>query len=180
MNEPFCFKLLLTLPGATTEAVRSELSGLAGWKVHSSSVLGTQQRQSVGLRGHPAYPTSGIAPMSMVGTCRDTPAWAASPATRELIGQLMHEFKWTELGLATVSRMTPGGVIAPHIDGGVYFNHYHRIQIALQAGAGIEFTCEDETVEMQAGQVWCFDNKRVHAVRNRGAVERMNLYFDAR
>lgn len=180
MNEPFRFKLMMRLPPGIVDAVHTELAALEGWRVHQASTLGTSHRKSVSLRGHPGYPVSGIAPLGMVGTCQDARVFSACPATRELLRHLMHEYSWAELGLVTVSRMTPGGVIAPHIDGGAYFNHYHRIQIPLQACEGIEFTCEDETVQMKAGEVWCFDNKRVHSVRNHGLADRTNLYFDAR
>ena len=180
MNEPFRFKRLMTLPQGWVEQALRELQALDGWRVHSSSTLGTAARQSVALRGHPDYPPSGIAPQGMVGTCRDTAAFGRCPATRELVNQVMRDMQCSELGLATVSRTVPGGAIAPHIDGGAYFSHYHRIQIPLSAGPGITFTCEEETVVMAAGEVWCFDNKRVHSVRNAGTVERINLYFDTR
>lgn len=180
MNEPFRFKLLMKIPLARIEPVRQELARLPRWRVHSATTLASPQRQSVPLRGHAGYPRSGIAPASMVGSATDTPEFAACPAARELVAEVLAAMEWTELGLVTVSRMAPRGAIAPHIDGGAYFDHYHRVHIPLQAAEGIAFVCEEETVEMGAGEVWCFDNKRVHSVRNASTTERLNLYFDAR
>jgi hypothetical protein len=33
--------------------------------------------------------------------------------------------------------------------------------------------CEDESIVMQAGEAWMFDNLNIHSVENNGATERI-------
>lgn len=180
MNEPFCFKLISTLPIELVDGVKIELLAIDKWVGHTTKALGTNHRKAIGLRMSKHYPRNGIGPIEMIGTCVDTAHMQRCPLTKSLISGLMVEHGWSELGQVSTSRMTPGGIIRPHIDGGAYFSHFHRVHVSLQSGDGVDFTCEDETISMKTGEVWIFDNKRVHSVRNKGAVERINLFFDAR
>lgn len=179
MREPFRFKLLGVLPPKLLEETLAEALELGSWVVNPSSVLKTPLRKSCPLRISDEYPKSGIAPASMRRSLYYTAAWHRAPKCQEVIKRLMEERGWTELGIATVSVTERGGQILPHVDGGAYFDEMHRVQVSLQAGPGIQLVCEDERVEMKAGEVWCFDNKRLHWVENNGYVSRVNLFFDA-
>lgn len=133
------------------------------------------------FRNNNLYPATGICGAELINTCYDTDNIERAPAIWSLVQHIAQATGWTELGLVTVSITGPGGTITPHVDGGAYFSSFHRVQVPLATGPGITFTCEDTTIQMMPGEVWCLDNKRVHWVNNNSSNDdRINLLFDAR
>lgn len=182
MREPAPFQLLMKLDRKLIEAAFAEVELLARWGANSSRSLNDPRRRSAVLRGNNRYPKTGICGVDLIDTCFDTPNIGRAPTIMQIVNHVRGKTGWnTKLGLVTVSVLGPGGSILPHVDGGEYFNYYHRVQIPLSAGSGITFSCEDVTIEMQPGEVWCLDNKRVHWVNNSSDIhDRVNLFFDTR
>jgi hypothetical protein len=179
MNESFRFKHLKTLSTDVVDSILAEVRALKDWKSHKFSSLGTG-RFAISLRNSSDYPSSGIAPVEMISSCRDLIQYKSCSLTKKLVEDLCVEYGWSELGLVTFSRTLPGAEIRSHIDGGPYFNAFHRVHVSLQTDPNIWFICEDEKISMKKGEVWILDNKRLHSVVNDGSVERINLFFDAR
>lgn len=182
MREPFPFQLLMKLELELVEAAMIEVKQLTNWGSNKSNALSDSRRKSVALRSNKFYPKTGIGQANMIDTCVDTDNIKRAKKIMGIVTTVREAMNWTsKLGLVSVSVLSPGGLIKPHIDGGAYFSYYHRVQIPLSAGPGITFSCEDETIEMKLGEVWCLDNKRVHWVNNSSAVhDRVNLFFDTR
>lgn len=108
------------------------------------------------------------------------PALAALPQARPLIFWLMARAEGERLGRCLITRVKPGCRIAPHEDGGEHAAYYERFHIVLQSNDHSRFACGDEEVIMQAGEIWWFDNSKMHAVYNDGAVDRIHLIVDIR
>lgn len=108
------------------------------------------------------------------------PAWHDLVQARPLVYDLMRRVEGVRLGRAMITRLAPGKGIAPHADQGPPAEYYERYQIALQCLPGCVMRIGDETVAMQAGDVWWVDNRKEHEVRNGSADDRIVLIVDIR
>lgn len=84
----------------------------------------------------------------------------------------------SEPGRAKIVRLKPGHQVYPHIDRGEYYRLHDRYHLILQSPAGSYMRCGDETIRMQEGELWWFDNQQVHDARNDGDDHRIHLIFD--
>lgn len=82
------------------------------------------------------------------------------------------------LGRVMLAELAPGGAITPHADGGAYAAHYSRFHIVISSDHGNRFTCGDETVDMEPGEAWWFDHRKVHFVVNNSNTPRVHLIID--
>jgi hypothetical protein len=124
-------------------------------------------------------------------TAVNKPAWALLPQATPIIFALMARLNGEHLGRVFISRMAPGICIPPHTDRiapaeeafpgkippAVY---YERYQIALKAHPGVLFRAGDETVFMEPGTIWWFDNCVEHEVVNHSQDDRISLVVDIR
>lgn len=108
------------------------------------------------------------------------PAWSELPQARPIVFDLLRRVEGVQLGRVIISRLAPGAVITPHIDGGAPATFYTRFQIALQSLPGCVFRAADETVNFRTGEVWMFDNTQEHEVINNSADDRLALIVDVR
>jgi hypothetical protein len=108
------------------------------------------------------------------------PAFAALPAARALVFQLMARVQGERLGRCLLTRLAPGRRITPHVDGGSQAAYYARFHILLAGDAGSHFRAGDEVVTMAPGECWWFDNSQEHEVWNEGLVDRITLIIDIR
>ncbi len=83
-----------------------------------------------------------------------------------------------ELGRATLVALQPRGWVRPHVDAGEYYRVRDRFHLVLQSRDGSPLTAAGETVVMQSGELWAFDNKAEHDARNPTDEPRVHLIFD--
>lgn len=83
-----------------------------------------------------------------------------------------------ELGHVMLTRLPRGGAIAAHTDEGAYAELYDRFHLCLQGDDGNVFVCGREEFRPAAGDVFWFNHKREHLVRNSGAEDRIHLIVD--
>ncbi len=67
--------------------------------------------------------------------------------------------------------------VTPHIDEGTYYTNRDRYHLVLKTEDSINF-CGDENQIYEVGELWWFDNKKLHSVENRSNEERIHLIFD--
>ncbi len=108
------------------------------------------------------------------------PAMYKLPQAHHFIFGIMAKVDGERLGRVLVTRLKPGGEIAPHVDGGEHAAYYDRYHLVLQGFPGSEFYCGNEQVNMQTGDVWWFDNSVEHRVVNNSADDRIHLVVDVR
>ncbi len=82
------------------------------------------------------------------------------------------------LGRATLVSLLPECKVLPHIDVGAYYRIRDRFHLVLKSSRGSPLTAEDETVVMQEGELWVFNNKARHWADNRSDEPRVHLIFD--
>ena len=83
-----------------------------------------------------------------------------------------------ELGRATLVALQARGWVRPHVDAGAYYRIRDRFHLVLHSPAGSPLTAGGETVVMQEGELWAFDNKAEHDARNPTDEPRVHLIFD--
>ncbi len=76
-----------------------------------------------------------------------------------------------------LARVPAGGDISGHYDGEA--SHYvHKIHVPLITNEKAVFHVGRQAMHMPAGEIYEVNNKRVHAVRNDGATDRIHLIFE--
>jgi len=108
----------------------------------------------------------------------DYPAFTRLPSVRSIIFGLMGMVEGERLGKCIITKLKPGGVIAPHIDEGLSPEYYQRYHIPLNSEPGSLFLCGDEIVGMQTGDVWWVNNREMHEVKNNSADDRIHLIVE--
>lgn len=127
-------------------------------------------------------------PDHLISVLEDTepvfyPAWHALPQVRPIVFDLMRRVEAVSLGRVIITRLRPGGRIAPHADtDGAYVARDDglRFHVVLQGLPGSLYHCGGETVTMLGGSVWWFQHREVHAVENNAADDRIHLLVDFR
>lgn len=75
-------------------------------------------------------------------------------------------------------RLAPGGKVPAHSDTNYHWFNRIRIHIPIITTEDVLFHCDSETVNMQAGDTWLFDNWRMHSVENNSDIYRVHLVID--
>ena len=109
----------------------------------------------------------------------DTGAVEHLPAVVDLCRAACERLGVKELGRVMLVELAPGGHIDRHFDEGAYAAHYQRFHLVLQSDVGNTFTCGTETIHMKPGELWQFDHRTEHEVRNASASPRVHLIIDA-
>lgn len=127
-------------------------------------------------------------PDHLISVLEDTepvfyPAWHALPQARPLVFDLMRRVEAVSLGRVIITRLRPGGRIAPHADtDGAYVARDDglRFHVVLQGLPGSLYHCGNESVCMRSGECWWFAHKEIHSVENGSADDRIHLLVDFR
>jgi len=108
---------------------------------------------------------------------RYTSLSASFPATVAFIEDFAAQ-QGGRLGRARYARLPPGKTVLPHTDRGEYYRHRDRYHLVISSEKGSLLSAGGETVRMQEGELWWFDNKAVHDACNDSAADRIHLIFD--
>lgn len=103
------------------------------------------------------------------------PAYRALPHLKQLIFPLLAKVEGTRLGGVLITKIPPGCEIKPHIDRGWHVDYYDKFYISLKSQTGANFYSGDEVLCPKTGEVWRFDNRLSHWVKNDSAEDRVTL-----
>lgn len=103
------------------------------------------------------------------------PALSRLPELAPIVFGLMARVAGERLGGVLVTRLRPGGVIAPHVDRGWHADYYEKFYIAVANPPGALFRFPDGDIEAADGECYWFDNSVPHAVVNHGDGDRLAL-----
>lgn len=104
------------------------------------------------------------------------PAINNLPMIKTLSLGLMGKMGATHLGGILITKIPAGGVIEPHVDSNWHANFYNcKLYVPLQTNPDCFNRCEEETIAMNAGDCWYFNNTVEHDVRNCGSEDRITL-----
>ncbi len=79
---------------------------------------------------------------------------------------------------AKVVCLPAGKRVYPHIDRGEYYRARNRYHLVLKSSTGSWLKTEDEEIRMKEGELWWFDNDRMHEAFNDGDQDRIHMIFD--
>lgn len=107
--------------------------------------------------------------------------WTKTSDSFPLASKLMFDFAKSvngTLSRAGIVRLKPKGKVYPHIDRGTYYFIRDRYHLVLKSPLGSLLTSGNETVRMQEGELWWFDNKEYHSALNESDEWRVHYIFD--
>lgn len=108
---------------------------------------------------------------------RWTTGSAKYPIARDFLSRFA-ESQNSQLGRAKIVCLPAGKRVYPHIDQGEYYRLRDRYHFVLRSAAGSWLKAEDEEVRMQEGELWWFDNNKMHEAHNDGGQDRIHMIFD--
>ena len=76
------------------------------------------------------------------------------------------------------ARLSPGGEVSLHRDGGNYLETCHRIHIPIVTHPDCKYIIEENEYYWERGKVYEFDNMREHGVKNRSDIWRIHLLLN--
>ncbi len=101
------------------------------------------------------------------------PAWDVLTALHAIVFDLMAETRATYLGGILITHIPPGKSVKPHADAGWHPSHHNlKIYVPIQSNPDCVNYCGGESVAMNAGEAWSFDNQVEHSVVNAGDTDR--------
>lgn len=104
------------------------------------------------------------------------PAYYKLPQLRAIIYGLMARVEAVHLGGVLLTKIPPGGEIAPHADAGWHPEFYNtKVYVPVQTNPGVLNIVRNETVVMRGGDAWVFNNTVTHSVKNHGQDDRITL-----
>ena len=162
------------------EPLRRELAQHAGaWDVQTG-----RQLTAPAQRHTNAIPLRGLRRSCIRGRRRRdvhesrwTSLSAQFPATVAFIEEFAAEQRGTP-GRARFACLPPGKTVLPHMDRGEYYRLRDRYHLVIRSENGSLLNAGGESVRMQEGELWWFDNKAVHDACNDSDSDRIHLIFD--
>ncbi|WP_440873662.1 aspartyl/asparaginyl beta-hydroxylase domain-containing protein [Thalassotalea sp. PLHSN55] len=75
-------------------------------------------------------------------------------------------------------KLAPHSEIDEHTDNGFSLSRVHRIHLPIITNEHVEFTVDDVTKNLQAGELWEINNRGTHGVKNLSEQARVHFIFD--
>ncbi len=97
------------------------------------------------------------------------------PAAWSLCRRVMRYVGGHRLGGVLITRIPPGGEVKPHIDHGWHAGFYEKFAVQVAGNGKQAFCFEDSELRPEPGELYTFDNSRLHWVRNDSDSERITL-----
>jgi hypothetical protein len=109
----------------------------------------------------------------VAGAMAPTPHLQQCPYLQQVLAHFQVVF-----GRSRLMRLAAGAEVPQHSDINYHWHTRVRLHIPVVTNPAVAFWCEDEKVHMAAGEVWIFDNWRLHRVLNGGPADRIHLVAD--
>lgn len=107
------------------------------------------------------------------------PAADVLPSVKPILFGLMAHVDGEMLCGVLITRIPPGAGIDLHADDGWHVDYTEKFYLSVQSAPGARFCCEteegSECIEPKTGEIWLFDNRKPHCVRNDSPVDRITL-----
>jgi hypothetical protein len=103
------------------------------------------------------------------------PAINDLPQVRPIVMGLMARVEGERLGGVLITKIPPGGSIAPHVDGGWHAGYYEKYYVAVKNDPGAVFGFPDGDIHANTGDVYWFRNDIPHWVNNDSSDERIAM-----
>lgn len=106
-------------------------------------------------------------------------AWDKLPSLKPIVFNLMAKVWGEMLGGVLITRIPQGMGIDPHKDDSWHVRYFDKFYVSLKSESGAEFICHEdgqrEALCPKPGEIWQFDNKKMHSVENNSKADRITL-----
>jgi hypothetical protein len=103
------------------------------------------------------------------------------PALRLLVNDVLANLPPVELGGVLITKIPPGEQVAPHVDGGWHAGYYRdKYAVQIKGNAEQSFNFEGVSLSAEPGDVYWFDNSKLHWVLNNSDEERITMIICTR
>ena len=96
------------------------------------------------------------------------------PSVKDLIEKVLEKIPG-KLGGVLITKVPPKGCIEPHIDVGWHAGYYEKFAVQLKGNKNQAFCFEDACLSALPGDLYTFDNSKLHWVFNNSDEDRMTL-----
>lgn len=103
------------------------------------------------------------------------PVIAKVPAIWSLARRVYRAVGGVELGGVLVTRIPAGGRVEPHVDNGWHARYYEKFAVQIKGDEKQAFHFEGSHLSPNDGDVYTFDNSKLHWVTNDSERERITL-----
>lgn len=112
------------------------------------------------------------------------PAWDLLESLQPLVRRVVNESSAWMIGGVLITKIPPGCVIEPHVDRGWHVEAHEKFYLQIKNAPGCVFGCEHggirEELSPEPGDVWLFDNRKLHWVRNDSDQDRITCIICVR
>jgi hypothetical protein len=149
------------------ERMRAEVQALDSnaWVRHPNEIKGNSSVRLISAGGGEND--------DVAGEMLPTPHLEQSPYLRQILASF--GVVWSR---SRLMRLAPGCGVPQHADINHHWFFRVRLHMPVITRPEVRFHCGNETVHMAAGEVWLFDNWRLHEVENPTAFERIHFVAD--
>ncbi len=149
------------------DRLRAEVAELPAdaWSPHPNGDAGNDAVRLISVDGGDNEEVNGV--------MRMTAHLERSPYLRQVLASF--GVVWSRSRLL---RLAPGANVPVHADIHHHWFYRVRLHIPVLTRPQVQFACGSERIHMAAGEVWLFDNWRLHQVDNPTDSERIHLVGD--
>ena len=97
------------------------------------------------------------------------------PAIRNLCFDVMRRVRGERLGGVLITKIPPGGSVAPHKDQSWHADYYTKYAVQLKGNLKQSFCFETSQLSPLPGDLYTFDNSKLHWVTNESDEDRITL-----
>lgn len=108
---------------------------------------------------------------------KDSPLYRYFPACRGFLEAFTGHYGGT-LARAAIIKLPLGKQVYPHIDEGTYYSKRDRFHLILSGQ--YRYIVENEEHIFKEGELWWFDNQKVHWSQTIGDKDRIAIIFDVK
>ena len=97
------------------------------------------------------------------------------PSVERIVHEVMEFVGAVSLGGVLITKIPPHGEVKPHVDSGWHAEQYEKFAVQIKGNTDQAFCFEDAELRPEPGELYTFDNSRLHWVRNDSDEERITL-----
>lgn len=97
------------------------------------------------------------------------------PSVEKIVIDVMKTVGCERLGGILITKIPPGGQVKPHIDSGWHAETYDKFAVQIQGNDKQAFHFEDCQLSPKQGELYTFDNSKLHWVTNDSDEDRITL-----
>lgn len=139
------------------------------WLAHPSGFSGNMSLPLVAVNGQYNHD------FAISGQMLPTSALALCPYIKQILTYLDVPISRTRLMI-----LDPKAEVSRHYDAGYHWHRRLRVHIPVFTHPDVIFGCADQQRHMGQGEVWCFDHKNWHWVKNNSPYARIHLVIDTK